>query len=404
MAVARYAVECPGCANGIILRVGVGLDDAQPFFFVCAKCKAATRATQYVSLHPLPTTRLQLEAGEQLESEDSCTQIVTIHPDMPAFADATSMADNGSPFLLQRQLLGADGLRQFQRRLRQFRDIVDHNWISVRRWQTYYLEDDWARFDAVGADLYEEQWPREVDMLQRHDVMHRSLSLVSAPLWIKDTYLRMHEAFVDRLIKNSKQHPALCAYARKRVADGTIKDLQRDVFHCFNLLIENRAAILPGLAAEMYPEGHADAVKKLRLFRDDFPSLRDAYIATFETAHHCLELVFALDNINRRGDENAFTSGKPKDLKTFSKLTSAKKTELLGILPEWQTLWPEVLDRNIRNAIGHHSIRHELSTGMLIMRGKSGLPYLEFVMQCVRVIQAALISANILKYYCILAI
>ena len=70
MGIVRYPVECPGCREKILLRLAVGLDERQPFFYVCPKCKAATRDD--LVWHGQADTSLELSDGRQLASSAKC--------------------------------------------------------------------------------------------------------------------------------------------------------------------------------------------------------------------------------------------------------------------------------------------------------------------------------------------
>ena len=114
MGITRYPVECPGCKVGIILRLGVGHEKRQGFFYVCPKCQAATRGA--LIWNGSAQTRLELADGRRLRSEELCTEVLSINPEIPAFPGAKSMAEpGGSPFITFFQWLGADGIQQYQR-------------------------------------------------------------------------------------------------------------------------------------------------------------------------------------------------------------------------------------------------------------------------------------------------
>jgi hypothetical protein len=55
---------------------------------------------------------------------------------------------------------------------------------------------------------------------------------------------------------------------------GDVRDRQRALFHCLDLVIEHREAWLPAALALYYERGPEAAFKELRIARDDFPQLR----------------------------------------------------------------------------------------------------------------------------------
>jgi len=136
----RYIVLCPGCKAKIRLRLSVGLDNEQPFYFVCNRCKAATRGKQVIWYEPQPGARLELEDGEQIDNDDNIDQVFNIHPDLPSKEKAAEMWDEGgSPFIMHHQLLG-ERFSEFNHRHKIFREVSDKDWFKARRWLGYYVD------------------------------------------------------------------------------------------------------------------------------------------------------------------------------------------------------------------------------------------------------------------------
>lgn len=393
MGIVRYSVKCDGCGAAIVLRLGVGLDQEQPFFYVCASCNAVARGK--LILTGPGSTHLELNGGELVTMHSNNFQVVTLHPDLPSVMNVDSFDPvGGSPFLLQHELLG-NRFEEFYKRLRSFRGTVDKDWVAFRRWFGYYLDQNWDQFDKEGEKLLGELWKVPRSDFDRHHIVHLAMELLTAPLWVQPCFSDMKEDIAKAAGAASMD---LSSFAVSRLTE--VIELQRDLFHCLELFVDNRSGILPGLAVELYKKGDDAAQKDLRLLRDDFPLLRDFYIAAFEAAHNTLTFVVAIDNIRARKDPNAFPTGGPKSLKAFSKLSNADKAKVLETLDlkAWNSHWKELLDRSIRNAIGHHSIRHDLRSGMLISRDSAPIPYLIFVVKAFRMLHAILATEIALKY------
>jgi hypothetical protein len=400
----RYAVHCPGCGAKIVLRLGVGLDLEQPFYFVCKACNAATKGKLIIWYKPEIGHRLELEEGTPVDDDSDPAQVVTLHPDMPSLPDATEMWDaGGSPFLLQRDLLKGRFI-EWHRRLELFRLWSDREWPALRRLIGYYLDSNWDRFDAEGQRLLEQQWPNPKKNWQRHDCLHRILDLAFVPLWIEPLYPNMKKAWFESSLPPNADDGKTATFCLSAVQSGRVNDLQRTVFHCLELFVENRGAVLPALAAELYPKGSEQATLDLRLFRDDFAALRDLYVATFESCHKVLYYVVGQLNIAKRGDANAFLSRKPGDLSAFEGLPNAEKARRLVEVADLDDGWRKALDRGLRNVISHQSVRHDLSAGMLVLENLPPIPYLQFVVKTLRVIHPILFAAHVLKTMNIMAL
>ena len=393
----KYGVECPGCKAQICLRVSVGLDTEQPFYFVCTKCNSATRGKQIIWYEPNPGARIEFEDAKQIEIPAKPDQTINIHPDLPAKGDAQAWEEEGFPFIMNHFYLG-DNLENFYSRLKMFRGVCDNDWFEFRRLFGYYLDKNWTQFDLQGKKILEEEWALQTKEWHRHDYLHKLLDLFFAPLWIKPYYPNMKMDW-NRVWSNISSETAtlLRKFAKDAIQGGEIANLQRDIFHCIEMFVNYRSSILPGLPIELYVVDVDTVIKRLRLFRDDFPKLRDLYVSTFEVCHSILKFVLGVVNVVERGEANNFGEGGPKNLANFGKMPNAKKQKYFVSLSEWQKNWPLILDRRIRNAISHHSIRHDLSRGILVNRDNEEIPYLEFVVKCGRLVHPILIGAHILK-------
>lgn len=396
--ISRHTVLCPGCNSRITLRLSVGLDKEQPFYFVCNRCKAATRGKLVIWYEPKPGARLELDEGREVEESKSSTQVITIHPDLPAKADAREMWDEGgSPFIMHHQLLG-DRFQEFYQRLNTFRETSDQDWLKVRRWIGYYVNSQWEDFDSEGKRIFEEYWPSPEKEWMRHDFLHKTLDTLFAPIWVNSYYpdMKAEWCYLSGFPKGVPE--ALTKFAENSIRSGEIQEVQKEVFHCLDLFMENRSALLPGLAAEMYTRNKEESIQELRLFRDEFAQLRDLYVVTFETCHHVLKYVVGVINIEKRGDCDDFGLAQPKSIEAFEKLSNAKKAGFITDLAQWQKNWPLLLDRNLRNAISHHSVGHDLANGTLVLKDGKVIPYLEFVVKSLHLIHPILLAANVLKY------
>lgn len=302
----------------------------------------------------------------------------------------------GSPFLTQHAILG-NKLEEFMGRLSLFRGMYKDNWVNMRMAMTYYLDGNWALLEKEISNMLGDNIKKPLNEFGCHDMMHRTFDLIFAPLWIEPYYPNMKVEFHNMIGLTLKAKPELSMFVKNLIQNGTIQEHQRNLFHCMSLFMENKSALLPGLAAEMYPKGVPKAFVDLRLFRDEFPKLRDMYISTFETCHHILTIVMGLVNIAYQNDLSRFNLKEPINLDKFDKLVNSKKTNYLVVLPTWQKLWPIIFDRQIRNAIGHHDIRHDLKSDMLLLKSIPAIPYLKFVTMSLRIIHPILAAADVLK-------
>ncbi len=414
MGIVRYPVQCPGCDSGIVLRLGVGLDPHQPFFYVCGKCRAATRGT--LEWSGGAQTSLSLDAGKCLDSEDGCTQTISINPEYPGIADAKDLGDRGgSAFLFHCQILGNEQVAAFQTAAGELHGRVVVNWASLSRLTTYYTNRDWTHFDREVDSLlpssecdFREPWRRD-------HALHFLYDLLLVPMWAlspRRHYPEMKVVFNALWDTARPNFSAVVAFAKAEAESPLLARLQGDLFSNLSRYIALRSGLLPGALLDMWPESARKKAFPIRLFRDEFEVLRDLYIQSYEACDRTLRYVVGVANADAHGDAERFelpikapgATAKdaklktPKNLNAFDKLRSVEKRSwLVEMIPNWQPHWDATLDRQLRNDIGHAAIRHDLPSGNLLRDRGDPIAYVEFVRLVHRIIHPLVASLNALK-------
>jgi hypothetical protein len=135
----------------------------------------------------------------------------------------------------------------------------------------------------------------------------------------------------------------------------------------------------------------------------------DRRLKTYEACHRSLDLVVAILNLVKRGDPDNFgatvpprlaaagVKRPPQHLDAYRNLPAASKVEYLGELPGWYREWPQVLDKSLRNAIGHHSVHHHLASGTLQRDNGPDVPYIQFAANVQQLLHPLLTMLNVVK-------
>jgi len=395
--VSRITVRCPGCDELITLRLSVGPSEIQPFYYVCRKCKAATRGRLIAKF---PDLKLELEAGEEIGGIHDTDQIITIDTSLPTYIDAKHMGEpGGSPFIFHTMIFGPEQISNLIKRTNQFRHLIKNDWLDLKRLFRYYIDRNWTMFDkGIGQYIPKESLSKA---WHRHDAMHRLLDIFTVHIWAKDTYPKMKKEWNEFFIPKGQYKDLIISFSQKIEKDAEIIHLQEHLFDCLVTYVQEHDAILPGFIAESYPKP-LEQYGDLRILRDDFPVLRDIYVQTFETCHKAIPIIVEMVNVVKRGAPEKYTvpkgiKSKPNKRTQFQKYTSSDKTKYLFELPVWNDAWSLCLDRSLRNHIGHREIRHDLQSGSLTSSKNKAIPYIEFLAKTHRLLYPILAILNAIK-------
>lgn len=407
MGIRRYHIRCAGCGERIRLRLTVGTDKVQPFYFPCPVCTAPTRGT--FSYHGGTETSLDVEAGDLLSEEIADAPTVSISADIPSIGSAREMWDHGgSPFMHFSQIVGIDRMQAFISISDGVRANVRQYGQGISRLLAYYRAGDWPRFDSHAQGLLPPDATAPTEPWHRADFLHRVFDALLIPVLALDGqkyYPDMKQEWSGLWYHHGPHSSSLLAYAKHEAANPKLLTCHHDLLTCLERYVVNIAGVLPGALCNMVPDDRQRDIEGLRLFRDDFEALRDLYVTSFEACHRSLRWVIPTANVGQRGLPDAFLSPpvvragvKPiRTVKQFDRIVNAEKRKYLLCLPVWDSAWDRILDRGLRNDFGHASARHDLVVGTVHRDGHPDLPYPRFLQRVHHLGHALLACANVLK-------
>ncbi|MGV1009498.1 MAG: hypothetical protein ACOYBY_12920 [Dermatophilaceae bacterium] len=284
----RVYTRCVGCGRPTAVRVSVGYGERQPILVHCPNCGAAIRGTLTADQEQGVVTSVALDhhvmLGSDLE-DDPDLQFVTTHPDFPHDPNLTFE----SPFLEARMVFG-DDFDKFMASLARFFRGVDELWPDVERAYGYYLREDWTHFDASMNNLLGQDWANPPTELDRHDRIHRLLSIILMPLAATASYPAMKEQV---WASANVDIGALRKFTQDPMNKADIKAVQRRTFDQIRRMIEIRDAWRPALGLAFLHESGMTLPDSWRLPGDNFHLLRDAYRQNFELACQGLFMLVA---------------------------------------------------------------------------------------------------------------
>jgi|SRR5665647_500971 len=409
----RVYTRCVGCDRPTAVRVSVGYGKQQPILVHCPNCGAAIRGTLTADQEHGVVTGVVLDhhvlLGSDLE-DDPELQFVTTHPDFPH--DPTLTFE--SPFLEARMVFGDDFDRSMMSLAHFFRG-VDELWPDVERAYGYYLREDWTHFDGAMSKVLGPDWADAPSELDRHDRVHRLLSIILMPLAATASYPTMK----DEVWATSRVDiGGLRKFARdpKNMAD--IKTVQRRIFDQIRRMIEIRDAWRPAFGLAFLHESGKTLPASWRLPGDNFHLLRDAYRQNFELACQGLFMLVASKNTEEgrpakeictsdysSGWVPSFegTSMLPRTVQQFkSKRAEIKELYLEGF-PAVRDVWEEVFSRRLRNGIAHADAEFVTASGM-VLSGEDEFSYTDFVRATIAQLQLLMLLIDLAKLLRIYAI
>jgi len=326
--------------------------------------------------------------------EEEAAVVVNVVTDLPADPDATSLeVFGGSPFLMHHQLLGEPFTNWLESRST-FLGVVSLNWHDVVRWYGFYTRRDWMRFDTHAREYWRDDWPAEPTMLQRHDGIHRALDVIFVPVFPGGEYPRWK--YETRLRSTQLDWPAAASFAKTWTRGREVGALQQTLFDLLDHFVQLRWAILPGLVLNLYDVHNVSPNPKWRIARDDFRVLRDLYISVFESGYRYLPVVMAFCNCLERGGPERFPDGLSRALSKVDTFRAVDREKLLGLFDPWGPQVRGLLNRKLRNAIGHASAMHDLVSAEVVTRDIS-MPYVRFVSLVAASVQVPILCLDMLK-------
>lgn len=390
----RNDISCPGCHGPIRLRISVGYEENQGFFFTCPHCGSVLQGILLTRQATGEILGLEID-GRPASFVEGADVVVNVFTDLPVDPIATSMESGGSAFIMHHQHLG-EAMSTWMENSTRFRVVVEADWLNIVRWYGFYVRRDWPRFDEHAKRFWSDDWPTEPSPMVRHDAIHRALEVVFLPLFPAGEYLRWNVSVRKMNDGDPGNWKAARTFAEPWVSSHDVAGVQRDLFDVLDQFVQCRWQLLPGMILNFYRAVGASDDPNWKITRDDFRSLRDLHNAIFEQSYKYLPVVMALNNSVARGAPEQFPDGTVLQLARVEIMRAVGKEKLLKTFDAWGDEVATVLNRQLRNAIGHSSATHELATGF-VTGPRTRIRYADFVAQTALGLQVVLLCLNTVK-------
>lgn len=393
----RSSAICKSCDNNFILRVVVPLAPSERICFACPGCHV--RLTGRLELdYSVPSMQIDPYGFKISQSkEDDQGEVVTISSDLPVhrIKHVNKLDKGGSPFLWMCKEMGNEAFIEWKNRVEYLQTIRQNKLESIHAVVHHAELENWAK---VGT-LLEQKGLWDVPDTSSETIMrsfYMTLSALYHPLMDSKKMEAISEEFLDycrkcQQIKPSEYEALLTDYCNKY---GYL-DYRSKLFGLFIRILEHYDAFMTGLLYEYMPDKLRKDISSYRIYRADFDMVKSTYQDIFELIVKSLEYVGPIVNLIKRNEAYHFSIG-CRTMNSFQRKKAFKKLEILSDIPEVESLISGV-SRNIRNDIGHFSIRYDYRTGNVIDDDSQERNYIEFLgdfLVAVRVLWFLLIAGQ----------
>ena len=357
-----FSVQCDGCGEITNIRAGLSNRHVQPLRFACQDCSATIDITIGGGV--------EVEGAVRIEGEEPFgdkANFVDLHLDFPTSFEP--YVPGNTPFLMAASRVSRDAMTLHARRLKH----MDTYWPNVRKFQTllkHYKRNKVVPFCTNINKTFE----IKVASNKQEDInaaLYQLIALMMFPYEFPeqsqmtvDDYLKL---FSDIEQKNLSQFNS---FVDEMVEKEFLKTLQHDALSIFPKMIDAELIMRPALFLD-FDETYISSHIPMRVSTRDFEDYRDLYKDIVEIVSRQMILVAGLNNLQKRGDMNAFlaqVSKKGKNLKLksldeFVKIDLGKKRSWID--GSWFDFVKDATDNRLRNAIAHNATNYDEITQLI---------------------------------------
>lgn len=408
----RFFFECPSCDTILKLRVGASFND-RPFYILCAECNALTKIRTKVHIDddsslPIPTAENDYESddgkllfpGKDIPSKHT----ITLHPDLPSVINSKDFDnEKDSLFTFHFSQMKNEYLN-YQKRMQKINSLTKKDYSALKTLVHHYLERNWNYFYKMRKNIFHDIWENDNAKYTVHSQLPDILQAVFHPYIIDENAFKKTCLF----FKNPSKIDNFKSKIKLAFAEEEMQLHQKRLLHCLELWIEKLPLMLISFPLFFYKKNNR-AIKNMRIYYDDFASLRDLYENTFESCLHVMSFTIALLNQNFRKSPRKFSKKKnfnKKKITSFAEFANIRKyDDKFKFLKEDKVLYYFLkthLQKNFRNATSHSKTFHNMETGIIESHwpAQQDVQYLFFVADCLKLIEILLFNINCIgKHY-----
>lgn len=359
----NFTLRCDACGENTNVRFGLSGRDEQPVRFACQTC--GSRIDIVIGGPKAGITGATKVQG--IEPFDAETNFVDLHLDFPVSFEPYVMGM--TPFLRASQRIGFEEMQLHGSRLRH----LDDEMKKARFFQT--ILKLYAREKTTPFKLNVERTFGIKVVSDRPEDINAALYQLIAKMMMAYEYPGQSrdavEGFTGLLFDLAGPHKAqLDAFVNDLVDGGFLKNLQLDVLEIYPKMLDAELVMRPALFLDFDEEYAANPIP-MRVSAEEFKTYKDLYKDISEIISRQLVLVAGLNNLQKRGDANAFApkltaGGKnlaPPNLNAYADVVFGLKQDFID--DSWYDVLEGSMSNRLRNAIAHYKTEYDEVTQLV---------------------------------------
>lgn len=353
----NFTLECETCGEHTNVRFGMSGRTVQPVRFACKSCGSPIDIVLDKKDGSI-TGAFKIEGKAPFDAE---TNFVDLHLDFPVSFEPYERGN--TPFMRAAARVEHDQMMLHGSRLRHLNDEMAkardfHNILKL------YAKQRLAPFTLNISRVFgievRSNAPQDVNAAL-YTLIGRMMAAYEYPGQSVET-VESFNTLTENLACTNK--PALESFVSEVIENGFLKNLQLDALEIYPKMLAAELVMRPALFLDFDAEYAANPIP-LRVSSEAFEAYKDLYKDISEIISRQLVLVAGLNNLDKRGDHNAFApvytnAGRnraPTNLQDYANVAFGTKTD--SIDDSWYAFLDDSMSNQLRNAIAHYKTEYD---------------------------------------------
>lgn len=386
----RIYIRCPICDKITLLRYQFGYLEEHPIRFRCGYC-----GIPFVGKYS-KADGIRFSNGTVVASENEpITEYVIASSGELLSAKLRKVNEfqdtiGPSPFITACMVMGNGGYVQFAKNMSNVLSFKGKKAYLVQNINELYFRRDHDELlrNHISKILDKEYFPTETEMDILRAVHH--LNILPFITYAKEDFERATD-FINKSISRTidKNMEQLEGVTKCLVEKGYLSIWEKQAFMMHSLMLQKIDIFIPIIGYKSYEMSITEIEEKFSITTTSFEDIQQLYVNLYELIADMIPLVVGIDNIVCRNDytilkpDHEIWKRKGGKISTFQEFIELRekgaRINYLDGSSEFENLIFNILDRDVRNAIGHFSYEDEDAFDQIIRfkTEKKNMPIIE---------------------------